>query len=143
MIRLMENKDRNQVIDMMTVFYASNAVKTNGSLEIFTNDVDACLSNNIYLEGYIFEEDNVIQGYAMIAKSYSTEFGKPCIWVEDIYIKEEYRGKGLGSLFFDFIKDKYLDHIFRLEVESDNTQAVETYKKNGFEFITYDEMIKL
>ncbi len=128
---------------MMTVFYASNAVKTNGSLEIFTNDVDTCLSDNVYLEGYIFEEDNIIQGYAMIAKSYSTEFGKPCIWVEDIYLKEEYRGKGLGSLFFDFIKDKYQDHIFRLEVESDNTPAIETYKKNGFEFITYDEMIKL
>ncbi len=139
----MENKDRDIVIDMMTVFYASNAVKTNGSLEIFTNDVDTCISDNVYLEGYIFEEDNIIQGYAMIAKSYSTEFGKPCIWVEDIYLKEEYRGKGLGSLFFDFIKEKYKDHIFRLEVESDNTPAIETYKKNGFEFITYDEMIKL
>ena len=47
-----------------------------------------------------------ILGYAMIAKSFSTEFGKPCMWIEDLYIREAYRGTGLGSKFLDYIEAK-------------------------------------
>ena len=39
-----------------------------------------------------------MQGYGMAAKSFSTEYGRQCIWLEDIYIKAEYRGLGIGSL---------------------------------------------
>lgn len=47
-----------------------------------------------------------ILGYAMIAKSFSTEFGKPCMWIEDLYIREAYRGTGLGSKFLDYIESE-------------------------------------
>lgn len=97
-IRGMTAKDKSSVIEMMRVFYASTAVLSNGSEEIFSNDVENCVNDNPYLEGYVFEDANEIQGYAMIAKSFSTEFGKPCIWVEDLYIKDRYRGLGIGSL---------------------------------------------
>ena len=53
-------------------------------------------NDNPYLEGYIFEVSGEIQGYGMIAKSFSTEFGRPCMWIEDIYIKESCRGAGIG-----------------------------------------------
>ena len=58
------------------------------------------------------EDSNEVQGYAMIAKSFSTEFGKSCIWIEDLYIKDEYQGFGIGSLFMDFIVEKYVGSIF-------------------------------
>ena len=67
-----------------------------------------------------------------IAKSFSTEFGKPCIWIEDLYIKSEYRGLGLGSYFLNYIKEKYQDSVLRLEVEAENERAVKVYKKCGF-----------
>ncbi|MEQ2938933.1 GNAT family N-acetyltransferase [Fusicatenibacter saccharivorans] len=70
------------------------------------------MNDNPYLEGYIFEDSNEVQGYAMIAKSFSTEFGKSCIWIEDLYIKDEYQGFGIGSLFMDFIVEKYVGSIF-------------------------------
>ena len=124
---------------MMKEFYSSPAVFTDGSEEIFSSDMDAILSGSPYLEGYVFEE-NEIQGYAMVAKSFSTEFGKPCMWIEDLYIKEEYRRKGLGDSFFDFITKKYTDCIFRLEVEEDNVNAIKLYKKHGFTVLPYTEM---
>ena len=81
--------------------------------EIFLNDIENCINDNPYLEGYIFESsDGMIQGYSMVAKSYSTEFGKPCIWIEDLYIKDEYRGVGVGKMFMEFITAKYKDCIF-------------------------------
>ncbi|MBQ8301953.1 MAG: GNAT family N-acetyltransferase [Clostridia bacterium] len=141
-IRYMEEKDRPQVLEMMRVFYASEAVFTNGSEEIFNTDIDNCTNDNPYIEGYVFENDNRIQGYAMLAKSFSTEFGKPCIWIEDIYIQEEYRGLGIGSLFLNLIEDKYPNSLFRLEVEVENKRAINVYKKCGYDVLPYMEMKK-
>ena len=142
MIRLMKEQDKNEVIKMMTVFYSSEAISTNGSREIFESDFDNCINSCPYLEGYVFEENNNICGYAMVAKSFSTEFGKPCIWIEDLYIKEEYRHKKLGSLFFDFLKDNYKDTIQRLEVDKHNVFAIKAYKKNNFEEVDYLQFIR-
>ena len=63
-IRGMEEKDRSQVLEMMGVFYASPAVLSNGSEEIFEADFATCISDSPYLEGYIFENAEDIQGYA-------------------------------------------------------------------------------
>ena len=141
MIRPMTAEDKDSVLEMMRVFYASPAVLTNGSEEIFASDIEACVSGSPYLEGYILE-DGEIQGYAMIAKSFSTEFGKPCVWIEDIYIRDAFRGKGLGKAFFDYIAEKYAGCLFRLEVEQENTQALALYKKCGFTQLPYMEMKK-
>ena len=92
-IRPMTMADKPEIVEMMRVFYASDAVSTNGSEEIFSNDVDACISESPYIDGFVIEESGVIKGYSMIAKSFSTEFGKPCIWIEDLYIKEEFYKK--------------------------------------------------
>lgn len=139
-IRPMTADDKSNVIDMMRAFYASPAVLSNGSEEIFENDVEHCVNDSPYLEGYIFEDDKQILGYGMVAKSFSTEFGKPCMWIEDLYLKEEYRGLGLGSKFLNFVAEKYPEAILRLEVEADNERAIKTYKKCGFEELPYMEM---
>ena len=142
MIRLMNREDKAIVLDMMRVFYASEAVLSNGSEEIFLSDIDACVNDSPYLEGYILEENGEIQGYAMIAKSFSTEFGKPCIWIEDLYLKEPYRGMGIGSGFLNFIVDKYPGCLFRLEAEKENERAIHVYEKCGFEVLPYLELKK-
>lgn len=141
-IRTMQAQDKPQILEMMRVFYASEAVFTNGSEEIFQADILNCVNDNPYLEGYVFEDGDVIQGYAMLAKSFSTEFGKPCIWIEDIYVKEEYRNQGLASRFFQFVEAKYPHCILRLEVEPENTRAIHVYKKNGYDVLPYTEMKK-
>ena len=50
-IRDMSAKDKNSVLEMMRVFYASPAVFTNGSDEIFLNDIENCINGNPYLDG--------------------------------------------------------------------------------------------
>ncbi len=140
--RLMEINDKDEVLAMMRIFYSSSAVYTNGAEEIFLNDFNNCVNNNPYLEGYVFETDECICGYAMIAKSFSTEFGKHCIWIEDIYIKEGSRGGGIGKNFLDFITNQYKDVIFRLEVEKENNAAISLYQKMGYNILPYMEMKK-
>ena len=141
-IRMMTAQDKSDVLEMMRIFYASPAVLSNGSEEIFAADIEACVSGSPYLEGYVMEEAEKIQGYAMVAKSFSTEFGKPCIWIEDLYIKDGCRGRGIGKMFLAFLEQKYTDCIFRLEAEEENEAAVGLYKKCGFTELPYMEMKK-
>ena len=139
-IRKMTPEDKPCVLEMMRTFYASPAVLSNGSEDIFCKDIDTCLSGSPYLEGYIFEDSGIVQGYAMIAKSYSTEFGKPCIWIEDLYIAEAYRGQGIGSGFLRYITALHPDCLFRLEAELENEQAIHVYEACGFTVLPYMEM---
>ena len=142
-IRPMEASDKDAVTDMMRSFYTSEAVYTNGSEEIFSNDVDACVSDCPFASGYVFtREDGSICGYSMLAHSYSTEYGKPAIWIEDLFIEEDARGEGLGSRLFDLVREKYPDHVHRLEVEDTNLHAIRLYKKSGFTKLPYAEMVR-
>ena len=140
-IRKILAEEREIVIDMMRRFYNSPALITNGSEEIFVSNVDNCLKDSPYLEGYVFVIEDKVIGYGMLAKSFSTEFGSECIWIEDIYIEEEYRGQGIGSKFIQFVKGTYSDKVLRLEAESDNEKAIATYEKNGFKRLPYMELV--
>lgn len=141
-VRNMTAADQNSVLEMMRVFYASPAVWSSGSEEIFRNDIENCINDNPYLEGFVIEDAGEILGYVMVAKSYSTEFGKRCIWIEDIYLKEECRNSGIGSYALQFIINRFPNSVFRLEVEEENTPAIAAYQKNGFSVLPYMEMKK-
>lgn len=142
-IRVMVEEDKKCVMEMMEVFYASPAVSTNGSEEIFRSDVENCVGECPYIEGYIFQDDKEVQGYAMVSKGFSTEAGKVCIWIEDLYVKSEYRGLGLGGNFFEFLEKKYPGTVIKLEVDKENERAIKLYEKCGYQNLPYFVMKKL
>jgi len=142
-LRPMAEADRDIVVDMMRGFYSSEAVFTNGSDAIFIRDVEVCLSDSPYLEGWVFQGPDGLVGYAMLAKSYSTEFGRPCIWLEDLFFEKQYRNLGLAGEFLDFLSNRYPEAVVRLDTESDNDHAVHVYSKYGFSRLPYLELIKL
>ena len=49
-IRSMMEQDRQEVLQMMRVFYASDAVQSNGSEEIFEKDICNCVEENPYMK---------------------------------------------------------------------------------------------
>ena len=132
--------DKETIKEMMKVFYTSPAVSTNGSNEIFETDIAACLDKNSILEGFAFEEGGEIIGYSMTYKGFSTEVGKECVWIEDLYIKEEWRHKGIGGKFLEYLKETYKGLILKLEVETENEAALSVYKKHGFKLLPYHVM---
>ncbi len=138
----MRAEHRDAVLRMMRVFYRSPALLSDGSEEIFVSDVDACLGGDSYLAGFVFEDAGLPVGYAMTARSFSTEFGKPCVWIEDLYLLPEYRGRGVAGEFFAFLDREYPGAFQRLEVETDNAPALRAYQKAGFHVLPYTEMKK-
>lgn len=144
LIRSMQEKDREEVLAMMQVFYASDAVINKANDEILQKDISDCVGDCPYVDGYVFEVEGEIVGYGIAATGYSTEFGGVCIWLEDLYMKEQYRGHGIGRKFFEAVEEIYGEKAvrFRLEVEKENEGAIALYEKMGYHFSTYDEMSK-
>jgi len=143
-IRNFQNEDKSCVFRMMREFYNSPAVIHKASDAVLLADIEACISKSPFIEGYVFEKAGEIAGYAMVSKSFSTEAGGLCVWIEDIYLKPEFRGVGIGKEFFQYIEKLYKTAAarLRLEVESSNARAIEVYKKCGYEKLPYIQMIK-
>ncbi len=143
LIRSMEQKDKKEVLAMMRVFYDSPAVFHTSSDEVLKRDVEDCLNDMPFVEGFVFEEGSALAGYAMISKGYTTEYGGLCIWLEDLYIKPEYRRQGLGSALFGYLEERYPEAVrFKLEVERENEGAIKTYERSGYGISPYFEMTK-
>ena len=119
-IRKITAADKEIFIEMMRKFYNSPLVITNGSEKIFEDNFKNCVGGSNFVEGFIFCVEDKIIGYGVIAKSYSTEFGSECIWIEDIFIAAEYRGRGYGTKFIEYVKKIYPNKILRLEITGNN-----------------------
>ena len=142
-IRTMTAADSGAVVEMMRTFYASPALITNGSEAIFQSNVRECLAGSPFLKGFVLEKDGETAGYGMVSFGFNTEFGRPCVWVEDLYLKPAFRGQGMGSAFLQFVRRSYPDALMRLEVERGNGRALRIKKKNGMQELPYREMISV
>ncbi|WP_249030062.1 GNAT family N-acetyltransferase [Tannockella kyphosi] len=143
-VRKIEDKDEDIVYRMMEVFYNSPAVLEQVPGEVLKKNIKNCIYDHRCLKGFVFEKNDVVFGYAMIAWSYSTEFGGDCLWIEDIYIQEPYRNKGYVSIFMKYLEETFKGNVvrFRLEVSNTNQGAIKAYQKNGYQTLSYIQMTK-
>jgi GNAT superfamily N-acetyltransferase len=75
-----------------------------------------------------------VAGFALFFHNYSTFLAKPGIYLEDLYVRQQYRGQGFG--------EELLRHLARLAVERNcgrlewsvldwNQRAIDFYKSLG------------
>lgn len=144
MIRKFVPEDREDYIRFSTEFYNSTAVDKPVPREHFEQGFDEMMRSDVYVQGYMLVCDGNNVGYCVTMKTYSVEAGGITIWIDELFVLEEYRSKGLGRELFKYIEengDKKLRRI-RLEVELENGRAISLYKKMGFEPAPYDGMWK-
>ena len=144
MIRKFVPEDREDYIRFSTEFYNSSAVDKPVPREHFEQGIDEMMRSDVYVQGYMLVCDGNNVGYCVTMKTYSVEAGGITIWIDELFVLEEYRSKGLGRELFKYIEengDKKLRRI-RLEVELENGRAISLYKKMGFEPAPYDGMWK-
>ena len=136
-IRKIKKEDKQIYTAMAKDFYSSPAVLENIPEENITNSFELFLSGTPYGDAFIFEDDGNILGYGVLAYTHSQEAGGKVVWIEEIYVKAEYRGRGLGSEFLEFVKESIPACRYRLETEPENTRAAELYRRHGFEHFEY------
>ena len=137
MIRKIKTEDKNEYLKMAEDFYNSPAVLSSVPRSNFEDTFGELMKCSTYAEAFIFEQETEIAGYGLIARTYSQEAGGTVIWIEEIYVKEKFRNKGLGSEFINYVKENIPAKRYRLETEPDNTKAQELYKRHGFSHLEY------
>jgi len=79
----------------------------------------------------IAEWDGAVAGYAIFFEFYSTFQGRPGLFLEDIFVRPEYRSKGVGTaLLSDVANIAWQERYFclRWEVLDWNEPAIQFYK---------------
>lgn len=142
MIRKITEKDRNIFLAMTEDFYNSDAVCYRVPEEYRIRTFNELMRSDTYMEGFIFEYEGNIAGYALISKSFSPEAGGSVVWIEELMILPEYRSRGLGTQFFRFLEKNIPAARYRLETEPENEGAIRLYKRMGYEFCPYIQWIK-
>lgn len=87
-----------------------------------------------FVEVLIAEFEGKTVGYALFFKNFSTFLGKPGFYLEDLYVKPDIRGKGIGKALLDKIISLAKERNYgRVEwsVLDWNESAIDFYKKIG------------
>ena len=143
MIRKLTKADEQLYMAMTEEFYNSEAVLHAIPEENRRACFEELMRSDVYLECYIFETDKgEIAGYALLDKMFSHEVGGILVWVEELYVRPDFQGHGIGGAFFAYLEKNVPAARYRLETEPENEGARALYKRKGYRELGYLQMVK-
>ncbi len=82
----------------------------------------------------VFEGEKELLGYAILINFWSNEYGGNIVYIDELFVKKEWRGKGVATNFIQFLVKKRIKDAVSLflEVTPQNKGAEELYKRRGF-----------
>jgi GNAT superfamily N-acetyltransferase len=84
-----------------------------------------------------FDGENVV-GFAVFFANFSTFLGKPGLYLEDLYVRPEFRGRGHGRALLRHLATLALERgcgRFEWTVLDWNESAIEFYRRQGAEVL--------
>ena len=132
--RLALESDANALLVFMREYYAFDghgfdADKARGALTALLRDAGLGLA-------WLILDDEVPVGYIVLCFGYSLEWLGRDAFVDEFYLREEYRGRGWGRAAMAFLEDAARDagvRALHLEVVRENAAALEIYRRTGFQ----------
>lgn len=97
------------------------------------NSVEQMEKEKEYINFFVVEDAGNVVGIAVYSFAYYTWVGKS-LYLEDLYINSDYRGKGIGTQLmvkiFEVAQQENCNRL-RWEVEEKNTEAQKFYRQLG------------
>jgi GNAT superfamily N-acetyltransferase len=90
---------------------------------------------------YIAVEDKTIVGSFLTTYEWSDWRNGQVVWLQSVFVRPEYRGKGVFRLMYDHIRNMVLNNQYkgiRLYVERNNDRARKVYENMGMVSHHYD-----
>jgi GNAT superfamily N-acetyltransferase len=84
---------------------------------------------------WLIAVEGTLAGYVVLTFGYSLEFGGRDATLDELYLREAYRGKGIGKQALDHVIYVCREHgiqALHLEVEAHNRRAHAIYRVMGF-----------
>ena len=126
--------DIEMIVGMMQEFYAIDNYPINS--DVSKALFQEFISNENLGKSWLILSDNEIVGYVILTFVFSFEYQGRIAFLDELYVTEKARGKGIGGKALDFIQiesDKLSLKLIYLEVEPHNEKAQKLYLANGFE----------
>jgi len=132
--RIANKDDQGQLIALIGKYHAFESIQS--TVEQRARAVLPLLdTDNDYGFILIAESNREIVGYIAICYGYTIEFRGRDAFIDEFYIQDIVRGKGIGSKLIQLAKEQARNNAIRvlhLEVAVDNERAKKLYKEHGF-----------
>ena len=144
MITSLTVENQETLLELMREFYHTPAVLSPVPESHFAATCDQLLRGSPYVAAHLIFAEGHAAGYGLLAFTFSNEAGGKVLWLEELYIRPAYRGKGLGKEYLEFLEKSYGHQVarMRLEVEPENEGACRLYARQGFRALPYSQMYK-
>ncbi|MDF5722539.1 MAG: GNAT family N-acetyltransferase [Rhizonema sp. PD37] len=97
--------------------------------------LEEILTNNSLGQVCLIQQFNEVIGYIIITLGYSLEYGGRDAFIDEFYLRPNYRGQGIGTKTLEFIEGACLAlgvKALHLEVDFDNANAQRLYHRVGY-----------
>lgn len=121
---------------MVLGLYAKDGLKPSEmTIEKVGLSVEKLTANHSPGEIFIFEKESEAIGYSIVNRFWSNEFSGHISYIDELYVKPNFRGSGIGAQFFEYLPTKPENDsvAFMLETVRTNEDAIRFYEKNGFQ----------
>jgi len=99
------------------------------------------MGKNKKYEAYLVKINGKYAAYTIFFMTYGSFSAMPKLFIEDLFILEEFRRLGLGRKILDFLigtAKKRQCRAIDLNVIDWNKNAINFYRKNGFKFVNWE-----
>ena len=130
---LAEATDLEMLVVFMRDFYEHEALHFDERAALCA--LRQIIANPFFGRVFLLEFDGEKVGYTVLTFGFSLEFHGRDAFVDELYICESHRGRGIGKRTLDFLAEICRDEgiaALHLEVEHANTIAQEVYRRQGF-----------
>ena len=144
MVREIRKEDYQLYMDLSREFYDSEAVLHTIPESYREATWKEMMRSPEFVRGYILEKEGAPAGYGLTSRTFSQEAGGKVVWLEELYIRPEYRCHGRVKEFFRYVDEKIAPEVkrLRLEIEPENLRAKKLYLSLGYEDLPYVQMMK-
>ena len=140
-IRELKREDREEYLKMSAEFYSSPAVLSDIPSEFRENAFEEFVKGE-RAKCFILEEEGRAVGYGIICFYYSQEAGGICVLFDELYVRGDFRSRGLGRAYFEYVFKNCPAARYVLEIEPDNVRARALYERLGFKVLGYTRMYR-
>lgn len=119
--------------DMVCGLYAEDPEGLPITEEKIAATVNECLCFPEKVQIIMIRCGDSIIGYGLLLFSWSNEYGGEVVHIDELYVKQGWRGRGVGARFIDYVLEEYKGAaLFEVEVTPSNERALRFYAGKGF-----------
>jgi len=131
--RIAERTDSETLLQFMREYYEFDHLPFDA--HIAHPALEKLLSDNSLGRVWLIHLRGEAIGYIVLTLSYSLEYGGRDAFIDEVYVRADHRGRGVGTSALAFAENACRSlgvRALHLEVERANTNAHSLYRKVGF-----------